>query len=428
MGIEFGRMLRAERLRRGLTRAQLGDGAYDPGYLSMLETGRVEPTAETIRELSGRLANAPQSVPWWRDPRMPSEARYLFSSLCAKEACDVREYARASSHAAVAAELALEGPDARAWWEMSFIQAECLMREGKFTRSLRIANSLLEHSTLGQDGEHAARAHQLYADICHRHGRLEAAVDHARRAAELSEGLPPRSPVRVVSLCSLISALADSGSCEAAWDWCARLEMLVAQAPMDLLVCRAEWVIGNVAFLRSDEAEGVRHHARTAQFLLTLEDIELWARFNRSSAAARLEGGILGPDTLAAIDRAELALVIAGGSDAEQLETALLRARWLYLAGQVQESSHLLQGISRERHLLGPHVAAQACLLYGECLQILGRPDDALRLLEEAREQFLYAGVPLKAEQAAGHIRDMRHVALAGVEPEGAAQQDASRS
>ena len=48
MGVEFGQMLRSERLRRGLTQSQLGEGAYEPSYISMLETGRLEPTAETI--------------------------------------------------------------------------------------------------------------------------------------------------------------------------------------------------------------------------------------------------------------------------------------------------------------------------------------------------------------------------------------------
>lgn len=412
MGIDFGKMLRAERLRRGLTQAQFGEGAYEPSYISMLETGRLEPSAQAIQELSGRLASAPHAMPWWSGPPMPAEAEYVFSSLCAQAACDVREYARASSHAAIAARLAREGADTSGWWEMTFIQAECLMREGRLTRSLRTARDLLEHSALAGDRELEARAHQLYAEICHRHGRLEAALEHAHRATELSEGFSSRSTTRVASLCSLIHALTDGGRIEAAWEWCANLGALVAKAPMDRLVCRAEWVIGKVAFVRSDESEGARHHERAAQFLLALEDIELWARFNRSSAAARLEGGILGPDTLTAIERAELALVIAGGSDADQLETALVRARWLYLTGQLAESAQLLQGINRERNLLGPHVTAEACLLYGQCLKDLGQHDEALRALEEAHEQFMYAGIPLKAEQARERILELRQAAL----------------
>ncbi|MDQ0261201.1 helix-turn-helix domain-containing protein [Sinomonas atrocyanea] len=411
MGIEFGRMLRAERLRRGLTQAQLGEGAYEPSYISMLETGRLEPSAQAIQELAGRLASAPHAMPWWSGPPMVGEAEYVFSSLCAQAACDVREYARASSHAAIAARLAEEGSDTSGWWEMTFIQAECLMREGRLTRSLRTARDLLEHSALAGDRELEARAHQLYAEICHRHGRLEAAVEHAHRATELSEGLPGRSATRVASLCTLIHALADSGRTEAAWEWCANLGALVAKAAMDRLVCRAEWVIGKVAFVRSDEAEGARHHERAAQFLLALEDIELWACFNRSAAAARLDGGILGPDTITAIERAELALAIAGGSDADQLETALVRARWLYLTGQLAQSAQILQGIHRERNLLGPHVTAEACLLYGQCLKDLGQDDEALRALEEAHEQFRYAGIPLKAERAKERILELRQSA-----------------
>lgn len=420
MGVEFGQMLRSERLRRGLTQSQLGEGAYEPSYISMLETGRLEPTAETIQDLSGRLASAPGAMPWWSHPRMPSEARYVFASLCAQAAYDVREYARASSHAEVAAELALEAENAQAWWTMTFMQADCLMREGRLTRSLRIAKRLLEDPVVAENTELAARTHELYAEVCHRHGQIDAAVEHARQAAELAEGLPARSPVRIASLCELIAALTDSGLLEAAWDCCGRLEGMVAKAPLDpTMVCHAEWVIGNVAFIRSDDAEGVRHHDRTAQFLMTLKDIELWARFNRSSAAARLEGGNLGPDTLAAIDRAELALVIVGGSDAEQLETALVRARWFYLTGQLQEAAHLLQGITRERHLLGPHVAAEACLLYGECLLDLGRGEEALGTFEEAHEQFAYAGVHRKAELASERLAAVRELLASAGTPAG---------
>ena len=52
MGNGFGEKLRAERLERGLTQAELGKDLYSPSYISLLETGRREPTADVIEELA----------------------------------------------------------------------------------------------------------------------------------------------------------------------------------------------------------------------------------------------------------------------------------------------------------------------------------------------------------------------------------------
>ncbi|MFP3481333.1 hypothetical protein SB780_41470, partial [Burkholderia sp. SIMBA_057] len=71
------------------------------------------------------------------------------------------------------------------------------------------------------------------------------------------------------------------------------------------------------------------------QLLSPANDIELWARFNKASAAVRLSSGIVEPETLSAIERAELALSIVGGNKTDQLEVAFIRARWLYLNGDI---------------------------------------------------------------------------------------------
>ena len=52
-------------------------------------------------------------------------------------------------------------------------------------------------------------------------------------------------------------------------------------------------MIGNVAFMRADYEEGVKRHERAAKLLSPANDIELWARFNKASAAVRLSGGIV---------------------------------------------------------------------------------------------------------------------------------------
>jgi tetratricopeptide (TPR) repeat protein len=160
--------------------------------------------------------------------------------------------------------------------------------------------------------------------------------------------------------------------------------------------------------MRADYAEGVKHHERAAKLLSPANDIELWARFNKASAAVRLSGGIIEPETLAAIERAELALSIVGGSRSEQLEVSFIRARWLYLNGQIPEAIELLRTIHAEKAVLGRHTAGEVALLYGRALKALGRNDEALELLADAREQFSYAGASDKVQQVMDAILEIR--------------------
>ena len=53
---------------------------------------------------------------------------------------------------------------------------------------------------------------------------------------------------------------------------------------MSQLAGEVAWVIGNVAFMRHDYAEGVKYHERAARLLSPPNDIDLWARFNKASA------------------------------------------------------------------------------------------------------------------------------------------------
>ena len=130
MGNGFGEKLRAERLERGLTQAELGKDLYSPSYISLLETGRREPTADVIEELARRLELAPKALEAWSQPVSVSDAEYVLAGLYARQAWDLRDYPLAATHAATAAQIALEGKNTSAWWNMTYMQAECLMKQG----------------------------------------------------------------------------------------------------------------------------------------------------------------------------------------------------------------------------------------------------------------------------------------------------------
>ncbi|MBT2567772.1 helix-turn-helix transcriptional regulator [Arthrobacter sp. ISL-85] len=408
MGNGFGEKLRAERLERGMTQAELGKDLYSPSYISLLETGRREPTAEVIEELARRLELAPKALEAWSQPISIGDAEYVLAGLYARQAWDLRDYPLAASHAASAAQIALDAKNTSAWWNMTYMQAECLLKHGDLKECQQIIERLIEHPMARESVGLGVRARQMLATVYQRQGQLSAAVDHAMEAMKLSEQLPKSSTIITGALRVLIGALAESGRLDQAWSYCQTLVAQVDEHSMSQLAGEVAWVVGNVAFMRHDYTEGVKHHERAARLLSPANDIELWARFNKASAAVRLSSGIVEPETLSAIERAELAFSIVSGTKSDELEVAFIRARWLYLTGDIVAAVQKLREIHAERAELAKHTAGEVSLLLGKSLKASGELDEALVHLEEAQKSFATAGAQDRVQQALDAILEIR--------------------
>ncbi|NUT73259.1 helix-turn-helix domain-containing protein [Pseudarthrobacter sp. C4D7] len=408
MGNGFGEKLRAERLERGMTQAELGKDLYSPSYISLLETGRREPTTEVIEELARRLELAPKALEAWSQPISIGDAEYVLAGLYARQAWDLRDYPLAASHAASAAQIALDSRNTSAWWNMTYMQAECLMKHGDLKECQQIIERLMEHPMARESVGLAVRARQMLATVYQRQGQLSAAVDQAMEAMKLSEQLPKSSTIITGALRVLIGALAESGRLDQAWSYCQTLVAQVDENSMSQLAGEVAWVVGNVAFMRHDYAEGVKHHERAARLLSPANDIELWARFNKASAAVRLSSGIVEPETLSAIERAELAFSIVSGTKSDELEVAFIRARWLYLTGDIVGAVEKLREIYAGRSELAKHTAGEVSLLLGKSLKAAGDTEEALVHLEEARTAFATAGAQDRVQQALDAILEIK--------------------
>ncbi|HSO16442.1 MAG TPA: helix-turn-helix domain-containing protein [Arthrobacter sp.] len=408
MGNGFGEKLRAERLERGLTQAELGRDLYSPSYISLLETGRREPTADVIEELARRLELAPKALEAWSQPVSVSDAEYVLAGLYARQAWDLRDYALAATHAASAAQIALEAKNTSAWWNMSYMRAECLMKQGQLKECQDLVQRLLDHPMAAESAGLGVRARQMLAAVCHGQGQLAVAVGHAQEAVRLCAELPKGSTLIIGALRALIGALAESGRLDEAWEYCQAMNEQMDDHSMTQLAGEVAWVIGNVAFMRHDYTEGIKYHERAAQLLSPANDIDLWARFNKASAAVRLSSGIVEPETLASIERAELALSIVGGNKTDQLEVAFIRARWLYLTGDIVAAVQKLREIHAEKDALAKHVAGEVALLLGKALKAAGESDEALVYLEEAQKEFSAAGASDRVQQAMDAVLEIR--------------------
>jgi transcriptional regulator with XRE-family HTH domain len=408
VGNGFGEKLRAERLERGLTQAELGKDLFSPSYISLLETGRREPTADVIEELARRLELAPKALEAWSQPVSVSDAEYVLAGLYARQAWDLRDYPLAASHAATAAQIALEGKNTSAWWNMTYMQAECLMKQGQLKECQNLVQRLLDHPMAAESAGLGVRARQMLAAVCHGQGQLAVAVEHAQEAVRLCAQLPKGSTLIIGALRALIGALAESGRLDEAWQYCQDMNDQMDDQSISQLAGEVAWVIGNVAFMRHDYAEGIKYHEKAAKLLSPANDIDLWARFNKASAAVRLSSGIVEPETLSSIERAELALSIVGGNKTDRLEVAFIRARWLYLTGDIVGAVQKLREIHAERDSLAKHVAGEVALLLGKALKAAGESEEALVYLEEAQKEFSAAGASDRVQQAMDAVLEIR--------------------
>ncbi|MHA7155839.1 hypothetical protein [Arthrobacter sp. TMN-50] len=331
----------------------------------------------------------------------------LLYELRAREAWSQRDYGKAREIAGQAVDLALADGNEVAWWNMAFFQAECLREEGSVEESVKVAELLRAHSLTSQSPALAARVLTLLGIGLQGIGQLPSAVDAARSAVDLAvdDDAPPE--LQINALRALIATLAESDRVDEAWDKCLILSALITPDTSTQISGKAYWVIGNVAFMRQKVADGTKFHSLAAAHLSPNNDLDLWARFNRASAAKRLAAGVVDAETLECIERAETASSIVGGNDRDQLELALTRAHWLVLTGQLNAAVKQLKPICTDAIILAPQTAGEANLLLGRALA--GRGDDlvAMGYLDTAKTFFVQSGAHDRAAHVSGLIESL---------------------
>lgn len=87
---------------------------------------------------------------------------------------------------------------------------------------------------------------------------------------------------------------------------------------------------------------------------------------------------------------------------------AFIRARWLYLTGDIVAAVQKLREIHAERAALAKHTAGEVSLLLGKSLKAAGESEEALVLLEEAQKEFSAAGAQDRVQQALDAMLEIR--------------------
>lgn len=332
----------------------------------------------------------------------------LLLELRARDAWNQRDYVSAQSLAEELAAAAQKDDDDLGWWNATFLVSESLRKQGLVQESREIAELLAQHQLTVRSKALGARVSILLSLALQGSGDLALAVAAAREAvADAADNIDDVS-VEVGARNALIAALADSDQIGPAWQECLALDELLRSEPSSQTTGLGYWAIGNVAFLLKHISEGVAYHQLAAKNLSPTNDLDLWARFNRASASLRLTAGVIEPETLECIERAELASSIVGGTERDRLELKLTRAQWLVLTGQFEAAVEQLTEIILHKRLLASHVAAQAHFLLGQARSARGSDTDAIANLELSEKLFLQSGAEDRASTARALIHSMR--------------------
>lgn len=328
---------------------------------------------------------------------------YVAAEFKARQHREGHDFIAAALSARDAAAIAAAEGDSAGEWDMKFFQAENLMDAGEFDECAAITSALVQGPSAALSSQSLAKGHVLLATARQRAGLLEQAVHSARTAADLTAE-EPDIEINVKARHALIAALADCGMLTDAWGECQVLAAIVSDEVDEQLAGKAFWAIGNVAFLCNDVEEGLRYHELAAATFSPARNLDVWAKFNKASAAMRLAADVADADTLRCIERAELATDVIGGSANDHHLLKLNRAHWTFLAGDAPAAIGLLEDLCRLEDGISPQRAGEACLLLGRAYLATGNNPAARDVLLRAAEQFETAGAPQRADQAREYL------------------------
>lgn len=333
---------------------------------------------------------------------------FILNEYKARQLWARREYSAAMTCAADAAEAARTKGDEAGWWRMTFLYGECQLEMGLMADCSSTALALSEHPLSSEDPQFAAKAKSLRSMSLQGLGQLPEALAAARAAAISLPDAELQGRGKIEAQQVLVAVLAESGNFEDAWAEAEVLGTLIGEEIGHERAGKAYWSIGNVAFLTGRHREATYYHGLAASALSRINDVSLWALFNKASAFMRLTANLVEPETLQCIERAETAISITGGTPQDEIELSLTRAYWSFLTGELNEAKSRMVVLMGESDLMAPHIEGEARLLFARILNDEGHAEEAEEYSMESARLFEDAGAYARAEQSKRFLEETR--------------------
>ncbi|MFC7934578.1 helix-turn-helix domain-containing protein [Streptomyces cinereoruber] len=336
----FGRRLRMLRQERGLSQAQLADGAMSPGYLSRLESGARPPTPKVVAQLAERLGVA--------------ESAFAAPSAADREPVeDLVKAVTAESGAAHVGELLdrvgaeRTGLQAPLRWLALWARARIRRDDTPDEDLLAPGEELLRIAEESGVPELRARSLVLVSRLHRSLGDVKAAHDLAAAAyaVAIEHELPQADAVRALMV--LISTEAESSRLPDALKHVADLELLSRDTSRPLRV-EALWTAAGVYVRHGNHTAAEARLAEAMELGSSRDDLVLWMRLRFAAASLRLQ---MHPCRLEgarqALDEAEPAVALVGTAR-QRLEFRTIRAHAHFHAGEIGAARALCEEIGAE--------------------------------------------------------------------------------
>ena len=325
---------------------------------------------------------------------------FILNEYKARQHWEGRDYPAALLCAEKAAAAARLAGDEAGWWRMTFLRGECQLELGQMGDCAETARELADHPLSLEDPQLAAKAKALRSLGLQGQGLLPQALEVARDAAlDLPEGdVGGRGKLEAQQV--LVAVLAESGNFEDAW---AEAEVLAGMVGDDIgleKAGKAYWSVGNAAFLAGRHREATHYHGLASASLSPINDVSLWALFNKASAFMRLTANLVEPETLQCIERAEMAISITGGTPQDEIELAITRAYWSFLTGELTAARSQMNVVMEKSEMMAPHIEGEARFLLARILRDEGQLQHAADRFAESAQLFDSAGAGARAEQS----------------------------
>ncbi|UWX98006.1 hypothetical protein N2K95_04865 [Arthrobacter zhaoxinii] len=330
---------------------------------------------------------------------MDNNAVFILNEYRALRAQERRDYVAAVDHSWTAAKAASQHDDAWGFCRMAFQAGQLQLNLGLLQEAVDTCRQLLESEAIKQYPEFESRTRVLLSRILQNEGQMQGALAVARELSRMPSRELSQDGRRSVQHV-LVASLAEEGDTEAAWVEALNLVGMLEGVTSPRTIGMAYWTVSNVAFMSSRIDEALENQRLAAEALSRLDDVNLWAQFNKAIAHMRLMAGLNGPETAEFVERAEVAFAVAGGGEIDLYEILITRAWWEFASGNAAKAEGLLRPLEKE--LAGPYpfLQARALLVLARSLRALGSHAEALECALQCERIFTGIGADVYASES----------------------------
>ncbi|MGX1955497.1 helix-turn-helix domain-containing protein [Streptomyces anulatus] len=342
--LQFGRRLRALRLARGMSQAELAGTEISATYLSRLESGARPPTERVLSHLCDQLGVTPAAF-------QPSTGSTLARALAT--VTTLGEAPEAASVLEEALQQPSEDDDLALRWQVQWVLARAYHAQGRSAEEFRLLEQLTELSDEIGLPELRVRSRTQLARRERSAGNLVSALARAGDAVSLAESLGHPHHLMEATLV-LISIEAESGRLAEAR---ARADQLLGSLGDHVPVKARVEALWTAATVRGRQGEGPAAieamQAAIAQPVGS-EDPTLWLRLRLAAASLYLQ---LDPrDTERArqhLDEAGSAVELISMPPLHQRELWFLQCQLAYYEGRLDTARDLSERLGERPEGLG---------------------------------------------------------------------------